>query len=275
MSKVKVGEVYNLNEGGSATVIEYEHSDRVLIRHNDKYGYEQMVQAGHLKRGTVKNPYYPSVCGVGYMGVGRHKISKGIKHFLVYKKWRGMLVRCYCEKYQTKKPSYLGCTVQEEWHNFQVFAEWFYNNFNGSNNCELDKDLLVIGNKVYSSETCVLIPREINMFAKRFKKDNGLPVGVGKNGKSYSARIYEEGESKWLGTYENIESALKVYTEAKNRVARNLAFKWKNEISFEAYQALLYWDEYENSKFIFDGDSKIAKPDTFSEPNLKPFLGDK
>ena len=28
-------------------------------------------------------------------------------------------------------------------------------------------------------------------------------------------------------------------------------------------------------KFIFDENGKIAKPDTFSEPNLKPFLGDK
>ena len=63
-----------------------------------------------------------------------------------------------------------------------------------------------------------------------------------------------------------MESALKAYTEAKNRVARNLAFKWKNKISFEAYETLLYWDEYENSKFIFDENGKIAKPE-FSEPN--------
>ena len=27
-----------------------------------------------------------------------------------------------------------------------------------------------------------------------------------------------------------------------------------------------------NGKFIFDEDGKIAKPDTFSEPNLKPYL---
>ena len=30
-----------------------------------------------------------------------------------------------------------------------------------------------------------------------------------------------------------------------------------------------------DGKFIFDENAKIAKPDTFSEPNLKPFLGDK
>ena len=30
-----------------------------------------------------------------------------------------------------------------------------------------------------------------------------------------------------------------------------------------------------DGKFIFDENGKIAKPDTFSEPNLKPFLGDK
>ena len=30
-----------------------------------------------------------------------------------------------------------------------------------------------------------------------------------------------------------------------------------------------------DGKFIFDENGKIAKPDTFSEPNLKPFLGGK
>ena len=30
-----------------------------------------------------------------------------------------------------------------------------------------------------------------------------------------------------------------------------------------------------DGKFIFDENGKVAKPDTFSEPNLKPFLGDK
>ena len=28
-----------------------------------------------------------------------------------------------------------------------------------------------------------------------------------------------------------------------------------------------------DGKFIFDGNGKIAKPESFSEPNLKPFLG--
>ena len=30
-----------------------------------------------------------------------------------------------------------------------------------------------------------------------------------------------------------------------------------------------------DGKFIFDDNAKIAKPESFSEPNLKPFLGDK
>lgn len=30
-----------------------------------------------------------------------------------------------------------------------------------------------------------------------------------------------------------------------------------------------------DGKFIFDENGKIAKPESFSEPNLKPFLGDK
>ena len=85
----------------------------------------------------------------------------------MYKKWREMLARCYCEKYQTKKPSYLGCTVSEEWHNFQVFAEWFYSNFNGSNNCELDKDLLVLGNKESTARDLCVNPTRDKYICKK------------------------------------------------------------------------------------------------------------
>lgn len=73
-----------------------------------------------------------------------------------------MLRRCYDKEFQLKNKSYQGCTVCEEWHNFQNFAEWFYQNyFDGA--C-LDKDLLCCGNKTYSPDKCCLITRSLNSF---------------------------------------------------------------------------------------------------------------
>ena len=34
-----------------------------------------------------------------------------------------MLERFHDSKYQEKRPTYIGCSVAEEWHNFQIFAE--------------------------------------------------------------------------------------------------------------------------------------------------------
>jgi len=255
MSKVEVGETYELKEGGSATVIEYEHSDRVLIRHNDKHGCEQRVQAGHLKRGNVKNPYHPSVYGVGYLGVGGYKISEDRKHLLVYKKWQSMIERCYSKIYQAKKPSYIGCTVDEEWHNFQNFAEWFYSDPRHTLGYELDKDVLVAGNKVYSSKTCALVPSDINMFAKGYVKNNGLPVGVSYRGSSYSARIYKNGKSEWIGAYSELSEAIKAYASARDHYARQLAEQWKNKVSYKVYKILSSWDDL-----------------SYSAPDLTPFI---
>ena len=44
---------------------------------------------------------------------------------------------------------------------------------------QLDKDLLVEGNKVYSPKTCVFVTRMVNMFTTDRGNDRGeLPIGV-------------------------------------------------------------------------------------------------
>ena len=64
--------------------------------------------------------------------------------------------------------SYKGVEVCEEWYNFQNFAEWcetqkFLNakDVKGKS-YQLDKDILVKGNKIYSPDTCCFVPPEIN-----------------------------------------------------------------------------------------------------------------
>lgn len=255
MSKVEVGDTYTLKQGGTATVIDYQHSDRVLIKHNDKHEHTHLVQAGHLKRGNVKNPYHPSVYGVGYIGFGEYRVSKDRKHLAAYKKWQSMIERCYSKRYQSKKPTYIGCTVADEWHDFQNFAEWFYADPHYDLNYELDKDILFMGNKVYSNKTYALVPSDINSFAKGYTKKSGLPLGISHRNKSYSVRMYKAGESKWIGSYDNLGDAVRAHARARSCYARQLAEHWKNKVSYPVYRALCNWDDLK-----------------YSEPDLTPFI---
>lgn len=240
---VKVGEVYTLNRGGTATVIAYLHSDRVLIRHNDDFEHIQQVQASHLKRGNVKNPYAFSVYGVGYFGHGKYKIREPNTYRDAYDKWHSMLERCYDEKYQKKKPSYVGCTVREDWHCFQNFAEWFYNNPFHSFKYELDKDILFFGNKEYREDRCELVPRQLNTFAQHGVGKDGLPVGVSKRYNRYIARLYFEGDRLHLGSFADLDSAFSAYADAKGEYGKFLAEKWNGKVSDKVCEAIYNWKE--------------------------------
>lgn len=71
-----------------------------------------------------------------------------------------MLNRCYNEKCQEKHPSYIECTVCDEWHNFQVFAKWHEENY--INGFHLDKDIRIKGNKTYSPSACSFVSQSDN-----------------------------------------------------------------------------------------------------------------
>jgi len=79
-----------------------------------------------------------------------------------YQVWVSMLRRCYSDKYQERKPTYKGCTVSKEWKRFSNFRAWMVlQDWQGN---QLDKDLLLEGNKVYSENTCVFVTGMVNKF---------------------------------------------------------------------------------------------------------------
>ena len=79
-----------------------------------------------------------------------------------YRAWRSMLERCYSPKFQETHPTYKGCGVTEEWLTFSNFKRWMEcQDFEGM---QLDKDLLLEGNKVYRAETCVFVTSVVNNF---------------------------------------------------------------------------------------------------------------
>src|SRR3990167_62339 len=88
-----------------------------------------------------------------------------------YTRWVGMLERGYSLKFKDKAPTYKDCTVCEEWLTFSSFKAWMeQQDWEGK---QLDKDLLVRGNKLYSPETCVFISRQVNNFLIERDFDRG------------------------------------------------------------------------------------------------------
>ena len=88
-----------------------------------------------------------------------------------YDRWRHMLARCYSAKRLEKCSTYKGCKVCDEWLIFSNFKRWMEQQ--DWQDKELDKDLLIEGNKIYSPDTCIFVDRIVNTFILSCKKTRG------------------------------------------------------------------------------------------------------
>lgn len=231
------GEVFKVCGGESCTVVEYYGCSNVVIRFNDRNRHEMVVQASHLRRGSVKNPFRPVVYGVGFIGVGPHSAGNERKRSPAYAAWRNMLRRCYDNAYKEKYPTYVGCSVHKDWHNFQIFAEWFCAQPNaGVKDFDLDKDLAVLGNKEYSEKTCSFVPRAINSLLTDRGAARGLQsIGVCLHKGRYRAEVKVDGKAKYLGVYKTPEDASAAYRRAKESNVRRMAEIYKDLIDDRVY----------------------------------------
>tara|TARA_R110000851_G_C12901060_1_gene548182 strand:+ start:173 stop:808 length:636 start_codon:yes stop_codon:yes gene_type:complete len=131
-----------------------------------------------------------------------------------YTKWCGMIKRCYSVNYQSKHPSYRGCEVCGDWLLFSNFRKWMKSQ--DWNNKELDKDLLIRGNKTYSPDACVFISQALNsLFVGR--PNTGMKKGVSwhEKTKRFHARVTIGGKKKSLRYFDTEEEANLAYLKAK------------------------------------------------------------
>ena len=233
----KVGERFVTNEGYVIEVIKYSNykdcdikfaTGLILYRKN----------FSSIKSGAIKNPYHPSVHNIGYLGEGKYTPSVNNRLTKIYNTWSSMLERCYCQKYQERYPTYVGCSIIKEWECFQNFAKWFEENY--IRDFHLDKDILIKGNKIYSPKTCCFVPVEINiLLIKNNSKRGSLAIGVSKNGTKFQATISKGTIREHLGTFETSEEAFEAYKITKEEYIKELADKWREQITEQVYQALI------------------------------------
>lgn len=149
-------------------------------------------------------------------------------------------------KYQAKKPAYIG--TSNGFGDFQSFADWAVQQVGyGVPGYQLDKDLLVPGNKVYSPENCCFLPAEINSALRRDQssKTSGFPVGIFRHNKNgLVARISIRGKLVHLAstptsTEEDIAHLVQVYEEHKSAYLHALAVEHQQNIDPRAFEALM------------------------------------
>ena len=146
-----------------------------------------------------------------------------------YAKWRGMLKRCYDKNLKTKFPSYSECVVCDEWKYFSNFKKWVDEQPNKNwKDCELDKDLLIEGNKIYSSTTCIFITRQVNQFLKDRALDRGeCLLGVTYHKKQHKFHAYCNNpfstKQEYLGVFNTEIEAHMAWKRKKHEFACMLA----------------------------------------------------
>ena len=240
-----VGKVCKSKSSGDFKIVKYNNKKNVEIQFL-RTGFETTVELGSIRNGEVKDRYLPSVYGVGIVGT-KYPISEGGVHTKEYVLWKSVLQRCYSDNSKKKQPTYIDCEVSDNFKSYEYFYEWCHKQVGFSNQSwQLDKDLLIKGNKVYSENTCVFIPQEINKVLIKSDKTRGkhlIGVSWHKRDKAFRARVCKNKVcSEWLGSFKTEIEAYNAYKTAKEAFVKEQAEKWKSQIDPRAYKALMNYE---------------------------------
>ena len=234
-----VGKLFHTNSCGDLIIIEYINYCDVKVKFLDT-GYTTNTKMTHVKNGKVRDYLKPILFGVGILGLN---FTKGESSTPMYDLWSGVMIRCYSPAWHKRKPSYVNCTSSDNFKYYPYFKEWCNKQIGfGNKGWQLDKDILVKGNKIYSEDTCCFVPLEINnLFIKGDAVRGKYPVGVNwsSNKNKFMSRVSINGKRNYLGEYDTPEEAFYAYKQAKETYIKELANKWKDQIDPRVYEALM------------------------------------
>lgn len=194
------------------------------------------------------------VHGIGIKG-DKYPSRNGVEMLKEYSLWTDMLLRC-TKKVLLKRPTYEGTACSESFKSYTFFYEWcnqqkgFNEKDKNGRKWNLDKDLLVKGNKLYSEDTCVFVPHRINsLLIKRDACRGEWPVGVywSKKPCKFVARCnISKGVQKHLGNFDTPEQAFLAYKIYKEALIKQVANEYKEQLDYRVYEALMNYEVNEN-----------------------------
>lgn len=242
----RVGEISKSKHGHTMIIKEYKNRKNIVV-YIPEYDYSVKAEYTQFKNRTITTPYDRTNCGIGFIGEGKYSVRENNKITKEYMFWNNMMKRAYDSKYKEKNPSYKDCTVCEEWHKFQNFAKWCEENHYEieGERMELDKDIVVKRNSIYSPETCVFVPSSINkIFTKRQNKRGDFLIGVcwDKSCKCFKSYCSTLDKREYLGSFDDEVKAFLSYKNFKEKYIKSIAEKNKNKIPNKLYVAMCNYE---------------------------------
>ena len=126
-AKEIVGEVFESNKTGkfiveSVSENEKNRNTRFRVRFLET-GHKTTAQKAQIKDGRIRDPYFPAVYGVGYVGDTTTTDGNG-RLTRCYKRWNAMISRCYNESFrQFCDYGGRGISVCDRWKCFERYKK--------------------------------------------------------------------------------------------------------------------------------------------------------
>lgn len=217
--------IYNSQQIGMKIIRQIDRT-HVEVEFLDDTHYKTITLFITYLAGKVINPYAPTVYGVGIIGENIDCCSKE------YEAWHGILRRCFDEKTKIKRYTYEKCTVCNSWLTYKNFFNWLHQQENfekwlHGDRWAVDKDIIFKGNKLYSPDTCFLVPNRVNaqlLKSDAIRGDYFIGVTYHKQSSKYESQSNDgNGNKVHLGLYENEQDAFKAYKKYKEKVIKKVA----------------------------------------------------
>lgn len=213
-----IGTIWKQNCGDSVKVLKktsIQGPDKSFLYEVEflEVPYKRIISKSHIKEGKAFNPYYPDKFGY-YLGEGGDTQNK-----FIFNNWRHLKER--------ERGNY--ALVDKDFKCYYNFYNWCLNNiYEYEGELELDKDVLFnikhLNQKIYSPETCIYLPRELNGFL---------------SGDSIIANInlYNHNNNIYIAQYKYKKEKFVLYgnsfKELKDNISRQKYLNWKNQIDKE------------------------------------------
>lgn len=169
------------------------------------------------------------------------------KHLKEYLVWRAMICRCYSAYSLKLKPTYKGVEVCENFKSYSYFYNWCQNQVGFKKpDFVFDKDILDPTGKIYSEDNCVFIPQALNKLLTLRQRDRSkYALGVMRvKGKEPRFKSILNKGTRYLvelskETFSSSEEAHQDYLKRKKDFICQQAEKYKADLDFRVYEALI------------------------------------
>lgn len=182
----------------------------------------------------------------------------------IYVKWSSMLNRVLNEDYHLLQPTYLDTLVSRSWKYFSAFKRWTDSQVAWAG-MQLDKDILIIGNKEYSPEACCYVPQWLNTFMAPGGAYSELPMGViYKKGSENATKVYYvqvckvDKSNRYVGRFYTPKEAHRAYQLTKAEQIEKAVLKYmlepcyRQDVANAIYlRAEILRDDYANNRETF------------------------